>query len=196
MRFWTLDRKLFWVAGLVMPAAVLVGAWVFWSATGWWESTGEPGGASGAVTAIPMEGPAPEKSGVQAGPGPATFVPAKTDFFVEYRLEREMSRGRQVELLQSVAQDANADETRRAAAQERLLQITRDLERELGLENILRAKGFRDVVVFFQGDVVTVIVSQPLSEEQTTSIINLVARGAGVLFEDVMVIGYAAESSI
>lgn len=181
MRFWTLDRKLFWVAGLVLPAVVLFGAWIFWSATG-------------TVTAIPMEDPAPEKSGVQAEQGPAASVPAKTDFFVEYRLEREMSRGRQVELLQSVAQDANADETRRAAAQERLLQITRDLERELGLENILRAKGFRDIVVFFQGDVVTVIVSQPLSEEQTTSIINLVARGAGVLFENVMVIGYEAES--
>jgi|Deesub1362A_J573_1020465.scaffolds.fasta_scaffold00425_31 stage III sporulation protein AH len=194
MRFWMLDRKLFQMAGLVLLAVILVGAWLFWSAGGRMPSAGKPDSSTEPVTVVPTEDLKPKDPDSRVDPGSAPFVPARTDFFVEYRLEREMTRGRQVELLQAVAQDPNADEAKRAAAQERLLQITRDLGREMGLESILRAKGFRDAVVFFQNDLVIVIVPEPFSEAETAEIINLVARGAGVKFENVMVIGHAAES--
>jgi stage III sporulation protein AH len=194
MRFVTMDRKLFWTAILVLLVIILAAAWLispgdYWTRVFGPEDPGEP-------DTVPVAAEEPKPSELQAPqPGPQVIVPSRTDFFVECRLEREMNRGRQVELLQSVAADAAAGEAQRAAAQERLLQLTRDLEREMGLEHILRAKGFRDAVVFFQDDLVTVIVPEPLSEEEAVDIIDLVARGAGTTAENVMVIEHAAETS-
>lgn len=189
MRFWSLNRKLLKRAGLALLLA-LVCAWVVWPATGRW-----------VLRERPVEPDAPAETGVAATEDrepvqrqPEIIVPARTDFFVEYRLEREMSRGRQIELLQSVAQDPAAGEAQRTAARDRLLQITRDLEREVGLENILKAKGFRDAVVFFQDGLVTVVVPEPLSETEATAVVNLVARGAGVAAENVMIVGHTAEN--
>ncbi len=173
MRFWTFERKSLRIVGLLVLVSILVCAWVL-----------RP----------PVQDPEvpPRPEAVE----PAADEPAaepEGNFFVEYRLEREMSRGRQVELLKTVAQDPGAGETQRAAAQERLLQITRDLERETSLENILRAKGFRDAAVFFQENRATVVVPNLTSEEQATGIINLVVRGAGIMPEDVTVIGHPGE---
>lgn len=195
MRFWTFDRKSVRVVGLLVLAAVLVCAWVFWPVGRLREPPQDPEvpprpeAASESPAGRAAHESAADPEGATASK-PEDFRTTRTDFFVEYRLEREMSRGRQIELLKAVAQDPGADETQRAAAQERLLQITRDLERETSLENILRAKGFRDAVVFFQENRATVVVPDLTSEEQATSIINLAVRGAGITPEDVMVIGH------
>ncbi|MFZ5898568.1 MAG: SpoIIIAH-like family protein [Bacillota bacterium] len=115
-------------------------------------------------------------------------LPAEKDFFVEYRMERERSRSRQVELLKDITSDPNAGQEAREKAQARLLEISRDMEREVSIENILRARGFGDAVVFFQGEMVTVVLPCRLTEEQTASVINIVSRGASAASENVMVI--------
>lgn len=197
MRFWTLDRKIFRAGGLVILAAVLVSAWIVQSSVRLWPTAGNQDDLDAGL----VETSAPDRESDEPGTPSDQFETVAgqsgttgSDFFVDYRLEREMSRGRQVELIQSITQDQDADDGQRVAAQERLLQISRDMEQEMRLENILRARGFRDAVVFFQEDLVTVVVPAPLVEEQSTSIINLVARGAGVMAEAVMVIGQADAS--
>lgn len=116
------------------------------------------------------------------------ILPAENDFFVEYRMERERSRSRQVELLKDITGDPNAGQEAREKAQARLLEISQDIEREVSIENILRARGFSDAIVFFQGKMVTVVLPCRLTEEQTASVINIVSRGASVASENVMVI--------
>ncbi|MDA8097445.1 MAG: SpoIIIAH-like family protein [Clostridia bacterium] len=111
------------------------------------------------------------------------------DYYVEYRLERERSRGRQVELLHSIINDLNASPEARQGAQQRLLEITLKMDREVSVENILRAKGLNDVVVFFQDDdTVTVVVPALTTPEQGTTVINLVARATSIVPEKIMVI--------
>lgn len=111
------------------------------------------------------------------------------DYYVEYRLERERSRGKQVELLYSIVNDLNASPEARQSAQQRLLDITLKIDREVSVENILRAKGLNDVVVFFQDDdAVTVVVPELSTAEQGTTVINLVARATSILPEKIMVI--------
>jgi len=193
VKFWILERRFLRVVSLLAVALILVGAWVLWTTGVLREPVREPEPLPRPEAVTPAAGEPAAETKVPNGSGADDFRRARTDFFVEYRLEREMSRGRQVELLKTVAQDPGADETQRAAAQERLLQITRDLERETSLENILRAKGFRDAVVFFQEKRATVVVPDLTSEEQAHGIINLAARGAGIMPEDVMVIGHPGE---
>lgn len=195
MRFWTVERRLIRTVALVLLAAlVAAAAWLLRSGGGGLLPAGTAEEPPVPVAAATAEAPEPDGAAQPEDDKFETYGPARTDFFVEYRLEREMARGRQVELLQSVAQDAETGEAQRAAAQERLLRITENLEREVGLENILKAKGFSNAVVHFQDDLVTVIVAEPLSEADAADIINLAARAAGVTHENVLLIGHEVEN--
>lgn len=128
-----------------------------------------------------------------ATPPPSPPLDAEErNFFVEYRIEREQTRGRRVDLLREIIADPNAGAEARKAAQDQLLEITREMDEEVRLENLLRAEGFDDAAVFVGDGKVTVVVPAGITAEQNTSIVNLVARGADVLPENVLVVTHKA----
>ncbi|MDI6709679.1 MAG: SpoIIIAH-like family protein [Thermoanaerobacterales bacterium] len=139
--------------------------------------------------------PAPPPAAPAAGIVQDRAAAAGDAFYVDCRLDRERSRGRQVEYLREIINDTKAAAEERKEAQNELLRITREIERETSTENILRARGFPDVAVLFQGRTVTVVLPQSLNADERTSVITLVARGTGVAPEDVMVIDRAGEGT-
>jgi stage III sporulation protein AH len=134
--------------------------------------------------------PAGEKTAAAPLPPPEREEAKPDDFFVEYRIEREQARGRRVELLRGIMADPNAGAEAKRTAQEQLLAIAREMDTEVRLENLLRAKGFADAVVIAEEDRITVVVPGEITPEQNASIITLVGRGADVLPENVMVIAH------
>ncbi|HHU85609.1 MAG: SpoIIIAH-like family protein [Pelotomaculaceae bacterium] len=129
-----------------------------------------------------------EQSGIMAVAG-ATFE--EQDFFVDYRLERERIRGQRVEWLREVINNANSTADTRQKAQEHLMVISRSMEKENELENLIRAKGFKEAAVFVDERSVTVIVEsarESLTTEELSSITGLVSRGTGVDAQNIVVI--------
>lgn len=129
------------------------------------------------------------------GENKAGEIKAKTaaregsDFFVEYRLERERTRGQRVEWLREVINNANSAVETRQKAQEHLMTISRSMEKEVELENLIRAKGFKDAAVLVDERAVTVIVAATnLSNEEAVRITDLVSRGTGVEAQNVVII--------
>ncbi|MBO8168195.1 MAG: SpoIIIAH-like family protein [Thermoanaerobacteraceae bacterium] len=116
---------------------------------------------------------------------------AKEDrnFFVEYRLERDRVRSQQIQLLKDIVQNPNSVSETRQEAQAVLLEITKRMEKELQLENLITAKGYEDAVLFIQPSGVTVIVkSEQLSQEDVTRICDIVSRSTGHDLKDIVVI--------
>jgi len=112
-----------------------------------------------------------------------------SDFFVEYRLERERTRGQRVEWLREVINNANSTVETRQKAQEHLMTISRSMEKEVELENLIRAKGFKDAAVLVDDRSVTVIVAATnLSNEEAIRMTDLVSRGTGVEAQNVVII--------
>jgi len=110
-------------------------------------------------------------------------------FFVEYRLERERSRGHQINLLREIVNNANSDAESRKKAQEQLYQISNNLQRELEVESLIRAKGYQDSVVFLEGKTVTVVIqSKALNQEDAVKITDLVSRATGVSQQNIVII--------
>lgn len=189
MRFWLIKRKLLVTVGLASVLALML-ILVAWQGVG-----SEPPQTEDVISAAPgatsgehdPDGEDPEPGAVDAAGADDDGVYAD-DYYVEYRLERERSRGRQVELLRSIVNDPHAGPEARQNAQERLLQISLELDREVSVENILRAKGLQDVVVFFQNEMVTVVVPHLVTAEQGTTVVNLVSRATGIMSENIMVI--------
>ncbi len=71
----------------------------------------------------------------------------KDDYFVNYRIDREKMRSEQMEILQGIVDNPNSASDMRKDAQGKMLQITQNLENELKLENLIRAKSFPDAVL-------------------------------------------------
>lgn len=122
-----------------------------------------------------------------AGEGKAAG--GESDFFVEYRLERERTRGQRVEWLREVINNDNSAAETRQKAQEHLMVISRNMAKEIELENLIRAKGYKDAAVLVDDRAATVIVAvKSLSAEEAARITGLVSRGTGVDSKNIVII--------
>jgi len=111
------------------------------------------------------------------------------EFFAEYRLERDRTRSQQIEILKEITEDEKTNAETRQEAQMKLMKISNNLDKELELENVIRAKEFKDAVVFIQNDSVTVIVlTKDLTDSDSETITQLIARSTGVSKENIIII--------
>jgi stage III sporulation protein AH len=102
------------------------------------------------------------------------------DFFVDYRLDREKSRGRQVEILEAIVNNPSSAVETRKTAQEKLLEISGSISKEARVENLLKAKGYDEAVVCLDQRGVTVVMeSQGLTPAEEAGLIEMVSRETG-----------------
>lgn len=93
------------------------------------------------------------------------------DVFAKCRLERDETRSENIDLLKSTIDSASASEDAKLQAEGRLLNISDSIEKEINIENIVRLKGFEDVMAFISDDSVTVTVrGEKLTEPQIAQI--------------------------
>jgi stage III sporulation protein AH len=112
-----------------------------------------------------------------------------SDFFVDYRLERERTRGQQIELLRELINNPQADEASRRSAGDRWLAIVNAMGVETELENLIRAKGFADAVVFIQEKTTVVVVkAAELSQPEAARIMDLAVRATGMKLDAVTLV--------
>lgn len=112
--------------------------------------------------------------------GEAQYVSATgtsmEEYFTGSRLTRQQSKDKALELLQAVISNeaSSAESVEKANAE--IVAIAEDTELEGTLENLIKAKGFKDCVVFISSDIVNVVVSSDgLKPEQAAQINELVA---------------------
>ncbi|MCK8825453.1 SpoIIIAH-like family protein [Fuchsiella alkaliacetigena] len=111
------------------------------------------------------------------------------DFFVEYRLERDKVRSEQVSLLREMINNPNSSEALKDQAQDRLLDMTNTLEKEMEIESLIRARGFEDALSFIHRNSVDIIIATPgLEESDVAKIGDVVAKATGLGLEDVTII--------
>lgn len=113
----------------------------------------------------------------------------KDDFFANYRLERERVRAQMVEMLNSVISDPNSDAASRKDAQKKLMDISDHMERELQLENLIKAKGYDEAAMFIQSGSATAILKKDgMMEEDVSAVADIISRVTGYNLEDIVVI--------
>ncbi len=98
------------------------------------------------------------------------------EYFTGSRLTRKQSKDEALELLQAVIDNESSSAESIEKANAEIVAIAEDTELEGTLENLIKAKGFEDCVVFISSDVVNVVVtSDGLTQEQAAQINELVA---------------------
>jgi len=112
-----------------------------------------------------------------------------SDFFVNYRLDRERARGQRVEWLREVINSAGSGGETRQKAQEHLLGISQSVQKEVELENLIRARGYKEAAVLVDERSVTVVVAaEAFANEESVRIADMVTRSTGVDSQNILII--------
>ena len=106
-----------------------------------------------------------------------TSASAANSFFRDYRFEREQERNKEVTHINSIVDNKNSDADVVKEAQLQLLELTTNMEAELVIENLIKAKGIKDAIVIIHRDNVNVIVDKTeLVPEEVAMILDIVKR--------------------
>ncbi len=96
-------------------------------------------------------------------------------YFIEARMEKESARSEALEVLREIVDNENSPEETKVVSQTQMIDIARKIDTEAVIENLIKAKGFEDVVVFVNEDMVNVVVqSSGLIPSQVAQIMDIV----------------------
>lgn len=110
-----------------------------------------------------------------------------SDFFTEYRLERDKLRSERSELLRDIMKNTKSDETRQRA-QDSVLKLTVNKQKESDMENLIKARGFADALVFIQDSSVSAVVkTSSLSRDEVLQVAEVISRVCGIKPEEITV---------
>lgn len=113
----------------------------------------------------------------------------KENFFIEYRLERDRTRSERIEILREIVSNTNSSAQMRQEAQQKLIKISDDIDKESKIENALIAKGFNDAIAVIQPDSVMVIIaSNGFRDDEITRISDIIIKVTGCKFENVVIV--------
>ena len=104
-------------------------------------------------------------------------------YFSATVLSRQEARDEALEVLQTVVENEEAEETVKQAAMAEMASIAEDIQNEANIETLVKAKGFENCVAVISGDKINVIVSssEELVPSQVATISEIVYEAAGIL---------------
>ena len=107
-------------------------------------------------------------------------------YIVDMKMTREKQRNSLTQDLNEMINNPSTSEEARKEASAMKLQLVKDQEVELKIENILSTKGFENALVYISEGKVNVVVSEEkLDESDAAKIFDLVAEQADVKYENI-----------
>jgi len=135
---------------------------------------------------LPSNESLPTNENSNEGPGTDT---SQENFFVEYRLQRERARSEQIAIYREMINNPNITEEARNKTQEKMMDLTEKMEKEVEIESLIRARGYEDALAYLHENSVDVIVrSSGLNEEDVARIGDIIVKTTGLGFDDVTII--------
>ncbi|NLN07177.1 MAG: SpoIIIAH-like family protein [Firmicutes bacterium] len=131
-----------------------------------------------------------EEAAAGSGLDPENWdLESSRDFFVEYRLQRDRVRASEIEMLERMIENPNISPEGKKKAEAQLLALTAAMEEELLVENMLKAQGYKEAIIFKKdGQASVVVQAVKLNEEQFLQIAETVSNATGVRMENIAVL--------
>ena len=128
-------------------------------------------------------------SGMTNTMGPAETNKAE-DFFSATQVSRARARDEALEVLQSVVDDANADEASKAAAYENITKLAKQMDDEANIESLVVSKGFLQCVAVLNDESASIVVKSDstLTPAQLSQINEIVYVQTGIVPENITII--------
>lgn len=106
---------------------------------------------------------------------------SEDEYFNETRLEREKMYSQMLENYQKILEVNNISTDEKKNAQDEIKEINKEKNSIMIAENLIKTKGFKDVIIFKNnGNVTVVIKSDKLEEEEISQVQNIITRELNV----------------
>ncbi len=111
---------------------------------------------------------------------------AVDEYFTKSRLERDTMYSQMIESYQKILEKTTISETQKNTAQKEITRINEQKNAIMITENLLKTKGFEDLIIFINDKSINVIVkSKELKENQVAQIQNIIIRELDADVEDI-----------
>lgn len=111
---------------------------------------------------------------------------SKDDYFTITRLERDAMYSEMIETYQKIVDSQEISADQKAIATQEISNITNIKNGTMISENLIKNKGFEEVVILVNNNIVSVVVkSSNLNSEQVAKIQNIVARELNAVIENI-----------
>ena len=98
-------------------------------------------------------------------------------YFAELRLERDKMYSQMLESYQKILSNNQISETQKEISENEIKKIDDTRNAIMIAENLIKNKGFQDLIIFINGDSISIIVkAKELKEEQIAQIQNIISR--------------------
>ena len=98
-------------------------------------------------------------------------------YFAERRLERDKMYSQMLESYQKILSNNQISETQKEISENEIKKINDTRNAIMIAENLIKNKGFQDLIIFINGDSISIIVkAKELKEEQIAQIQNIISR--------------------
>ena len=116
----------------------------------------------------------------------SSSVSSNNEYFSTSKLERDTMYSQMLETYEKVLNSNNSLETQKQSASEEITKINNVKNGIMICENLIKTKGFKNVVIFVNGDSISVIVEdEQLSPEEVAQIQNIISRELNAKVENI-----------
>lgn len=113
-------------------------------------------------------------------------VSNNNEYFTKSKLERDNMYSQMIETYEKILNSSNSLETQKQTATTEITKINQTKNSIMICENLIKTKGFENVVIFVNGESVSVIIGLPeLKQEEVAQIQNIISRELNVNAENI-----------
>lgn len=98
----------------------------------------------------------------------------EADFFAGYRLQREQSCSRELQVLQELTRSEEQSKSTRDEASLKIMRIMEEREKEMKAENLVKSRGIEECVVISEEGMSTVVIKGSKAEVNEAEIKDLI----------------------
>lgn len=118
------------------------------------------------------------------------------DFFIETKLERDKYRSEQINIYREMINNPNTDEVTKKEYHRKMMELTDKMEKEIEIESLIRARGYKDALAFIHDDTVDVIIeTNGLEKNDVARVGDIIVKTTGFTFDDVTIIEKKTDQS-
>ena len=112
-----------------------------------------------------------------------------SDYFVQARLNRETARQEALDIIRDLINDVKGSQKTQEQALEKAAALAAAVEQESKIENLIKAKGFKDCIAYIEGDKCNIVVrSEDLKAAQALQITEIVTAQSKVVAKNVNIV--------
>lgn len=109
-----------------------------------------------------------------------------SNYFSTSKLERDTMYSQMLETYENILNSNNSLETQKQSATEKITKINNIKNSIMICENLIKTKGFNDVVIFVNGESISIIVEdEQLNSEEVAQIQNIISREMNAKVENI-----------